>query len=46
VPRAAGVRDQREREYGEFVEARLDRLRRFGFLLCGDWHLADDPCAP
>jgi DNA-directed RNA polymerase specialized sigma24 family protein len=38
----AGVREQREREYGEFVEARLDRLRRFGFLLCGDWHLAED----
>jgi RNA polymerase sigma-70 factor (sigma-E family) len=36
------VRDQREREYGEFVEARLDRLRRFAYLLCGDWHLAED----
>ena len=33
---------QQEQEYGEFVEARLNRLLRFGYLLCGDWHLAED----
>ncbi len=36
------MRDEHERDYGEFVQARLDRLRRFGYLLCGDWHLAED----
>jgi RNA polymerase sigma-70 factor (sigma-E family) len=36
------VRDDQEQDYGRFVEARLDRLRRFGYLLCGDWHLAED----
>jgi RNA polymerase sigma-70 factor (sigma-E family) len=28
--------------YREFVAARLDTLRRTAFLLCGDWHTADD----
>ena len=28
--------------YREFVAHRLDGLRRTAFLLCGDWHLADD----
>jgi RNA polymerase sigma-70 factor (sigma-E family) len=28
--------------YREYVVARLDRLRRAAFLLCRDWHLADD----
>lgn len=28
--------------YREYVVARLDRLRRAAYLLCGDWHLADD----
>ncbi|GIH13341.1 SigE family RNA polymerase sigma factor [Rugosimonospora africana] len=28
--------------YRDFVSARLDRLRRTGYLLCGDWHTADD----
>ncbi len=36
------MRRQQEQEYGEFVEARLRRLLRFGYLLCGDWHLAED----
>ena len=31
-----------EREYREFVVARTDSLRRFAYLLCGDWHLAED----
>ncbi|WP_127501631.1 SigE family RNA polymerase sigma factor [Actinoplanes solisilvae] len=29
-------------EYREYVGARLDSFRRAAFLLCGDWHLADD----
>jgi RNA polymerase sigma-70 factor (sigma-E family) len=28
--------------YREFVEIRLDGLRRTAYLLCGDWHTADD----
>lgn len=28
--------------YREFVQSRLDRLRRAAYLLCGDWHTADD----
>ena len=29
-------------QYRDFVVARLDRLRRSAYLLCRDWHLADD----
>ncbi|MEV6816074.1 SigE family RNA polymerase sigma factor [Micromonospora sp. NPDC051296] len=28
--------------YREYVTARLDSLRRTAYLLCGDWHTADD----
>jgi RNA polymerase sigma-70 factor (sigma-E family) len=28
--------------YREFAAARLDQLRRTAYLLCGDWHTADD----
>ena len=28
--------------YREYVSGRLDRLRRTAYLLCGDWHTADD----
>jgi RNA polymerase sigma-70 factor (sigma-E family) len=28
--------------YREYVVARLDHLRRTAYLLCGDWHTADD----
>lgn len=28
--------------YREYVVARLERMRRTAFLLCGDWHTADD----
>jgi RNA polymerase sigma-70 factor (sigma-E family) len=28
--------------YREYVVARLDPLRRTAYLLCGDWHTADD----
>ena len=32
----------RDREYVEFVEAASASLRRTAFLVCGDWHTADD----
>ena len=28
--------------YREYVASRLDQLRRTAYLLCGDWHTADD----
>ncbi|GAA3280705.1 SigE family RNA polymerase sigma factor [Dactylosporangium vinaceum] len=31
-----------EQSYREYVGGNLDRLRRTAFLLCGDWHTADD----
>lgn len=31
-----------EREFNDFVAARYDRLGRFAYLLCGDWHRAED----
>ena len=31
-----------ENDYREFVAARLDPLRRTAYLLCQDWHTADD----
>jgi RNA polymerase sigma-70 factor (sigma-E family) len=36
------MRPEHEREYGDFVAARAAGLVRFGFLLCGDWHRAED----
>ena len=33
---------RRDREFEEFVGARSDALRRTAFLMCGDWHLAED----
>ncbi|MEU0091349.1 SigE family RNA polymerase sigma factor [Kribbella sp. NPDC006257] len=32
----------RDREYVEFVEAASASLRRTAYLVCGDWHRADD----
>ena len=29
-------------DYAEYVEARLSWLRRAAYLLCQDWHGADD----
>src|SRR5215467_8237891 len=29
-------------EFAEFAEAMSPRLRRMAFLLCGDWHTAED----
>jgi hypothetical protein len=34
-----------EEELRAFVAARFPHLRRTAYLLCGDWHRADDPCA-
>jgi RNA polymerase sigma-70 factor (sigma-E family) len=31
-----------EQEYREFVGARMEPLRRTAYLLCRDWHSADD----
>ncbi|MFF8592554.1 SigE family RNA polymerase sigma factor [Streptomyces sp. NPDC015220] len=32
----------RETEFREFTESRADWLRKVAFLLCSDWHRADD----
>ena len=35
--------DQRdEQEFAEYFEARRDAVRRTAYMLCGDWHRADD----
>ena len=36
------MRPSQEQDYREWALARRDHLRRTAFLLCGDWHLADD----
>src|SRR5258705_10016234 len=36
------VRMSSEQAYRRYVAGTLDRLRRTAFLLCGDWHTADD----
>jgi RNA polymerase sigma-70 factor (sigma-E family) len=36
------VDDASEREFAEYFRARRDAVRRTAFLLCGDWHRADD----
>lgn len=33
---------ERERLFEEFTAARYGALRRTAYLLCGDWHLAED----
>ncbi|GHF42948.1 SigE family RNA polymerase sigma factor [Kitasatospora xanthocidica] len=33
---------EQEQSFDEFVAARYAALRRTGYLLCGDWHLAED----
>src|SRR3954467_3964715 len=38
----AGVDEAAEREFAEYFRARRDAVRRTAFLLCGDWHRADD----
>jgi RNA polymerase sigma-70 factor (sigma-E family) len=36
------MRTEAEQQYGDYVAARAPRLVRFAFLLCGDWHRAED----
>ncbi|TWJ11447.1 RNA polymerase sigma-70 factor (sigma-E family) [Stackebrandtia albiflava] len=36
------MRPSHETEYCEFVAANLIPLRRFAYLVCGDWHRAED----
>jgi RNA polymerase sigma-70 factor (sigma-E family) len=36
------VRRSDEDEYREYVVARMERLRRAAYLLCHNWHTADD----
>jgi RNA polymerase sigma-70 factor (sigma-E family) len=35
-------RDSQEAEFTAYFAARFERLRRLAYLLCGDWHRADD----
>jgi RNA polymerase sigma-70 factor (sigma-E family) len=37
-----GVDDDAEREFAAYFDARRDSVRRTAYLLCGDWHRADD----
>jgi RNA polymerase sigma-70 factor (sigma-E family) len=39
---AGRVDDASEREFAEYFRARRDAVRRTAYLLCGDWHRADD----
>lgn len=36
------MRKAEEAEFREFAATRMVTLRRVGFLICGDWHLAED----
>lgn len=36
------MRPDREAEYRDYVTTRGERLRRYAYLCCGDWHLAED----
>jgi RNA polymerase sigma-70 factor (sigma-E family) len=40
--RSAGEVTSADAEFDEFAEAALLQLRRTAFLLCGDWHTAED----
>ncbi|MDP9792150.1 RNA polymerase sigma-70 factor (sigma-E family) [Catenuloplanes nepalensis] len=40
--RARAARQEQEDEYVEFAQAMAERLRRTAFLMCRDWHLAQD----
>jgi hypothetical protein len=37
-----GMDPGRDREFAEFVDGRFSALQRFGYLLTGEWHLAED----
>src|SRR5262249_42585249 len=36
------VTSEDDRQFGDFVVARSRRLCEFAYLLCGDWHTAED----
>ncbi|MGH8794003.1 MAG: SigE family RNA polymerase sigma factor [Stackebrandtia sp.] len=36
------MRAEHEADYRDYVVARADRMRRFAYLCCGDWHRAED----
>jgi RNA polymerase sigma-70 factor (sigma-E family) len=36
------MRAEQEAEFRQYVSARADRLRRYAYLCCGDWHRAED----
>jgi len=36
------MRAEQEAEFHEYMAARTDRMRRFAYLYCGDWHRAED----
>ncbi|HZE41409.1 MAG TPA: SigE family RNA polymerase sigma factor [Stackebrandtia sp.] len=36
------MRPEHKADYREYVVANLDRMRRFAYLSCGDWHRAED----
>jgi RNA polymerase sigma-70 factor (sigma-E family) len=36
------VKRSEEEDFRQYVAARMDRLRRSAYLLCRDWHTADD----
>jgi RNA polymerase sigma-70 factor (sigma-E family) len=37
-----GDDDEERRQFADFFTARRDQVRRTAFLMCGDWHWADD----
>src|SRR5690349_16182686 len=37
-----GTESERHRQFREYFAARRDVVRRTAYLLCGDWHWADD----
>ncbi len=36
------MRREEDAQFSEYVAARRDAVRRTAYLLCGDWHAADD----
>ena len=36
------MRAEQEADFRRYVAARSDRLRRYAYLCCGDWHRAED----
>lgn len=36
------MQDSDEKAFADYVADRRDRIRRTAFLMCGDWHRADD----